>query len=80
MSDMVQKYFTILCHFIVVTIIPILQMSKLELERLHNLYKVTQLLSGKIGIWTKETYIQYVTLPPNTKSTQEWVTDCSTLA
>lgn len=39
-------------------------MNKLKLERLNNLFKVTQLVSGEIGIWTKETYTQYNTLLP----------------
>lgn len=46
----------------------ILYRGKLELERLSNLFKVTQLVNGEIGICTKETYIHYIILLPYTES------------
>lgn len=69
-----------LCHLIPVTLIPILQRSKLELERLSNLFKVTQLVNGEIGIWTKETYTQYIILLPYTEGMQKGMTEHSTVA
>ena len=80
MSDILWNTLQTLCHLIAVTIIPIVYRSKLELERLNNLLKVTQLVNGEIGIWTKETYTQDIILSPYTESMQEGMIEHSTVA